>query len=109
MSDHQQNPSQNSDSCILPSPKNRNPIKYSLDVITDGSNLTGSGTLFFSILRQSMYNNNGNNNKNPHCECNDDVKDETIMARYAFGCSELTGRLCADQRQKVGEHRKNEN
>lgn len=79
----------------IPQPRERR--FYSIDVITDGSNFTGHGTVFLSVLRPSATEGGSVGREY-------DATTATILARYAFGCGEMStgGRLCADQRQKVG-------
>ena len=62
---------------------------YTLDVLTDGSESTGDGSLFLSVWK----------GKNPLS--NDDTS-SVLLARYAItGVGDLTSRLAADQRFKL--------
>jgi len=79
---------------------------YSLDVLTDGSEMT-EPTLFLSVSRRSVVTaadsiqteNDSKNNNNDNM--ND--KNSTLLARYALmGVGEMTGRLAADQKISLG-------
>ena len=64
-------------------------FKCRLDTLTDGSEFTGSGTIFLTIVRVS------------HCS-----QEETIVARYALnGISPLISRLASDQALKLSHVR----
>jgi ribonuclease BN (tRNA processing enzyme) len=76
-------------------------ICFSLDVLTDGSEFTGHGTLFLSVWRK------------PKSVDHDDdswlleiMKTTPPLARYAIsGLGDATSRLCADQRLKLAPTR----
>ena len=76
-------------------------ICFSLDVLTDGSECTGHGTLFLSVWRK------------PKAVDHDDaswllesMKTTSPLARYAIsGLGDATARLCADQRLKLAPTR----
>jgi ribonuclease BN (tRNA processing enzyme) len=76
-------------------------ICFSLDVLTDGSEFTGHGTLFLSVWRKPKT-----------VDPDDDswlleiMKTTTPLARYAIsGLGDATARLCADQRLKLAPTR----
>lgn len=59
---------------------------YSIDVLTDGSEGTGEGTLFLSVWKHK-----------------DDIFETAPLVRYALnGLGDLTSRLAADQKLKLG-------
>lgn len=63
-------------------------FKCRLDTLTDGSEFTGSGTIFLTIVRVSPS------------------QEETIVARYALnGISPLISRLASDQALKLSHVR----
>ena len=71
-------------------------LQYSLDVLTDGSEYTGHGTVFLTVTRKSAYS--------PISQPEDEVQLQggTILARYALtGLSTLTARLATDQSYKL--------
>ena len=113
-------------------PSNGSRLFYTIDIITDGSEYTGSGSSFLTIRRVSAYvkkndindetnvkikdryknllfynSNNTGEERKPTKTSNtqkneDDIQTSKILARYAFNFSESTSRCCADQKQKMG-------
>lgn len=66
-------------------------IGYSLDVLTDGSENTGHGTVFLTVQKRSISAQNA-----------DESFPSSVLARYALsGMSPLTGRLSSDQNFKL--------
>jgi ribonuclease Z len=60
---------------------------YSVDVLCNGSEFTGTPTVFLSVYRES----------------NDNLDNATVLARYAVsGLGDLLARAAADQRYKLG-------
>jgi ribonuclease BN (tRNA processing enzyme) len=90
---------------------------FTLDVLTDGSEHTGHGTIFLSVRKQPQHIANGNTNKNKNdADADDDrnnpedtsrwLKENMDVspptARYAIsGLGDCFARLCADQRMKL--------
>mmetsp|Transcript_21250 Transcript_21250/g.30066 ORF Transcript_21250/g.30066 Transcript_21250/m.30066 type:complete len:900 (+) Transcript_21250:127-2826(+) len=74
------------------------PLDYSLDVLTDGSEHTGHGTIFLTISRRCVAFHI------PLLE--EEENRDNIMARYAIsGLSSMTARLCADQKLSLSKVR----
>lgn len=75
---------------------------YTLDVLTDGSEVTGHGAVFLTIRRAPRSHSAAQLDGNSSYL--EDIVDDsnpsfTILARYALsGLPTLTARLCADQR-----------
>lgn len=62
----------------------KRPLEFSLDVITDGSEHTGHGTIFLTISKKPFSDSS------------------SVLARYAIGgLSSTTARLCTDQKFSV--------
>ena len=83
---------------------------YSIDVLTDGSEWTGNGTLFVSVYKEAPYANEywkeaaGSSSviDDSQAERSDRWPQVTPLARYAFGSlSDLTSRLAFDQRYSL--------
>lgn len=67
-------------------------LGYSLDVLTDGSENTGHGTVFLTVQKKSI---NAEDTASESFQSN-------VLARYALsGVSPLTGRLSSDQNFKL--------
>jgi ribonuclease BN (tRNA processing enzyme) len=61
---------------------------YSVDVLCNGSEFTGTPTVFLSVYRESI---------------DDNLDNATVLARYAVsGLGDLLARAAADQRYKLG-------
>ena len=72
-------------------------LQCSLDILTDGSELTGHGSVFLTISKKSS--SNASHDEFPRPE-------NPILARYALsGLSTLTSRLAADQSFKLSSIR----
>jgi hypothetical protein len=85
-------------------------LRYSLDIISDGSAFTGDGTLIFSILRGSAAsllcssrNNSATSNGSGTSSIDNCDEEEVIVQRYSFGYCENMGRLLQDQKQKISK------
>jgi len=87
-------------------------LQYTLDVLTDGSEYTGHGTIFLSITRKSAYTTKPSHQlkhddkvqENDVDEDDMQAQDGTILARYALtGLCTLTARLAADQAYKLSQ------
>ena len=78
-----------------------NPYLYTLDVLTDGSEGTGDGTLFLSVWKKSkLANVDDDLNKDP--QMIEQLATGVPRARYAVtGLGDLTSRLATDQRFKL--------
>ena len=81
-------------------------LRFFVDVITDGSEYTGSGTTFVTIRRASIYSRSqyevpSTSTSTSTSSEEMEVDDLPILARYAFQFSESTSRCCADQKQKL--------
>lgn len=78
-----------------PQPKrkiNASKLSYSLDVLTDGSENTGHGTVFLTVQKKSIHAE----------DTAGDSFQSNVLARYALsGVSPLTGRLSCDQNFKL--------
>jgi len=76
---------------------NQNPFIYTLDVLTDGSEGTGDGTLFLSVWKRAKL---PVNLKDP--QTIEQLASGVPVARYAVtGLGDLTSRLATDQRFKL--------
>jgi len=74
-------------------------LQYSLDVLTDGSDHTGNGTIFLTVCTKTNVKINDKDDR-------DVVDQSNIQARYALsGLSTLCSRLCADQNLKLSNLR----
>lgn len=77
-------------------------ICFSLDVLTDGSDCTGHGTLFLSVWRKPKSVDFDEN----HSWLLEIMNTTPPLARYAIsGLGDATSRLCADQRLKLAPTR----
>jgi hypothetical protein len=75
---------------------------FTLDVLTDGSECTGHGTLFLSVWKQPKDSQNDNKLN----WLQEEMKMSAPSARYAIsGLGDATARLCADQRLKLAPTR----
>lgn len=96
-------------SSIFPRPvTDERRLRYSLDIISDGSAFTGDGTLIFSILRGSaasvVYKNTNCPTSSGSSSATDNYdEEEVIIRRYSFGYCENMGRLVQDQKQKISK------
>ncbi|KAG7341250.1 ribonuclease Z [Nitzschia inconspicua] len=83
-------------------------IFYTLDVVTDGSEYTGHGTLFLSVWKSSpsfLLSSTAAASVPLQNDFNL-LNDSTLLARYAVaGVGDALARLCADQRFKVAPTR----
>ncbi len=99
-----------SSACIF-KPTNASNINYHLDILTDGSELTGHGTVFFTISRGTRTTSSSNvyttsNNLDTNNCTDTDIDTDTLLARYALtGLSTLTSRLASDQSFKLSPTR----
>lgn len=86
-------------------------LQYYLDVLTDGSELTGHGTVFLTISRRSPSTSvsrihQDNITYNLQGSSSSSLENNIILGRYALtGLSNLTGRLAADQSFKLSSIR----
>jgi len=90
--------------------QNSQRLKYSLDILTDGSENTGHGTIFLTVTRSPKYRSNLSNKSDDVHQIKSDeaclLKESKIQARYALtGLSSLTSRLAADQNFKLSSIR----
>jgi ribonuclease BN (tRNA processing enzyme) len=82
------------------------PPTYTLDVLTDGSEYTGDGTLFLSVWKSSIAFTasppDDATNTNSTSSWHERVATNKLIARYAVtGLGDLLARLVADQRYKL--------
>ena len=76
-------------------------VYFTLDVLTDGSEFTGNGTLFLSVWKQPPPSGQGYPDP-----CTEWFTINAPLARYAItGLGDATARLCADQRCKLAPTR----
>jgi hypothetical protein len=87
-------------------------VCFTLDVLTDGSECTGHGTLFLSVWKQPKDIHMANNNADVNVTTTnfnwlqEEMKMSAPLARYAIsGLGDATARLCADQRLKLAPTR----
>jgi ribonuclease BN (tRNA processing enzyme) len=88
----------------------RQRIRFTLDVLTDGSEYTGHGTLFLSVwkapLAPSSTAATSRHESTEHDLTIDVLKEATLLARYAVsGLGDALARLAADQRFKLAATR----
>ena len=77
-------------------------VCFTLDVLTDGSEHTGSGTLFLSVWKVTPAQHQQHDSN----AWKDVMENTTPSARYAIsGLGDATARLCADQRWKLAPTR----
>lgn len=85
--------------------RRRRDVGFTLDVLTDGSEYTGCGSIFLSVWKKST------NAASPTQNENKDWLEESMalnppLCRYAItGIGDLTARLAADQRFKLASTR----
>ena len=85
-------------------------LYFTLDVLTDGSEFTGHGTIFLSVWKRPKTHHQ---QKQQQCDGSwassailDIISTSTPLARYAIsGLGDATARLCADQRLKLASTR----
>eukprot|EP00934_Nitzschia_sp_Nitz4_P008345 Nitzschia sp. Nitz4//scaffold65_size103378//92020//94530//NITZ4_004483-RA/size103378-exonerate_est2genome-gene-0.89-mRNA-1//1//CDS//3329556291//8335//frame0 len=89
-------------------PRRRHRVCFTIDVLTDGSEYTGNGTLFLSVWKKPLdvsccsKNSSGTTERTWTAWLEEASSFSSPLARYAIaGLGDATARLCADQRFKL--------